>query len=132
MHARQAAPNVCYAVLMKIIFRLTAWGLAAAISFAMLGPASQRPQLNVGQNVEHALAFVLLGLAFGLAHTRNRWLTAAGVIGFTGLIEVMQLLAPGRHARLSDFVVDALAAALGLLVVAAIERMLRGTQRSAS
>lgn len=117
---------------MTIVLRLIAWGLAVAITFAMLGPASQRPQLNAGQNVEHALAFVLLGLAFGLAHARNRWFTAAGVIGFTGLIELMQLLAPGRHARWSDFVVDALAAALGLVVVAAIHRLLGGTQRPAS
>jgi VanZ family protein len=117
---------------MTTVFRLIAWGLAAAIAFAMLGPASQRPQLHVGQNVEHALAFVLLGLAFGLAYTRRRWLTAAGVIGFTGLIELLQLLAPGRHARWSDFVVDALAAALGLVLVATIDRVIRGVQRPAS
>ena len=32
----------------------------------------------------------------------------------TGLIEILQLWAPGRHARLEDFVVDALAACVGL------------------
>ena len=37
------------------------------------------------------------------------------VIVYTGLIEVLQFLAPGRHARLSDFVVDALAACAGLV-----------------
>ena len=52
---------------MTIILRLFAWGLAAAIAFATLGPAAQRPHSNLGQNGEHALAFVLLGLAFGLA-----------------------------------------------------------------
>ena len=99
---------------MTIILRLFAWGLAAAIAFATLGPAEQRPHSNLGQNGEHALAFVLLGLAFGLAHTRNRLHTAVFVIAFTGLIEILQFLAPGRHARLEDFVVDALAASLGL------------------
>lgn len=117
---------------MTIVFRLIAWGLVAAIAFAMLGPASQRPQLNAGQNIEHALAFVPLGLAFGLAYTRHRWLTAAGVIGFTGLIELLQLLVPGRHARLSDFVVDAIAAALGLVIVATFERVFKGTRRPAA
>ena len=115
---------------MMIILRLIAWGLAAAIAFATIGPAAQRPHSNLGQNGEHALAFVLLGLAFGLAHTRNRSLTATFVIAFTGLIEILQLWAPGRHARISDFVVDALAASLGLLVAAALDRKLRRTQRS--
>ena len=115
---------------MTIILRLFAWGLAAAIAFATLGPAEQRPHSNLGQNGEHALAFVLLGLAFGLAYTRSRWLTAAFVIAFTGLIEVLQFWAPGRHARLQDFLVDALAASLGLVAAAAIDWTIRRTQRS--
>jgi VanZ family protein len=115
---------------MTIILRLFAWGLAAAIAFATLGPAEQRPHSALGQNGEHALAFVLLGLAFGLAHTRNRLHTAAFVIAFTGLIEVLQFLAPGRHARLEDFVVDALAASLGLAAAAALGWTIRRTQRS--
>ena len=117
---------------MTIILRLFAWGLAAAIAFATLGPAEQRPHSNLGQNGEHALAFVLLGLAFGLAHTRNRSLTAAFVIAFTGLIEIMQFWAPGRHARMEDFVVDALAASLGLVAAAALDWMVRRTRPSAS
>jgi VanZ family protein len=115
---------------MTIILRLFAWGLAAAIAFATLGPAEQRPHSTLGQNGEHALAFVLLGLAFGLAYTRNRLHTAAFVIAFTGLIEMLQFLAPGRHARLEDFVVDALAASLGLAAAAALGWTIRRTQRS--
>jgi VanZ family protein len=115
---------------MTIILRLFAWGLAAAIAFATLGPAEQRPHSNLGQNGEHALAFVLLGLVFGLAHTRNRSLTAAFVIAYTGVIEVLQFWAPGRHARMEDFVVDALAASLGLATAAALDWMIRRTRRS--
>lgn len=115
---------------MTIILRLLAWGLAAAVAFATLGPAEQRPHLNLGQNGEHALAFVLLGLTFGLTHTRNRLHTAAFVIAFTGLIEILQFLAPGRHARMQDFVVDALAASLGLAAAATLDWTMRRTQRS--
>ena len=117
---------------MTIILRLLAWGLAAAIAFATLGPPEQRPHLGLGQNGEHALAFVLLGLVFGLAHTRNRLHTAAFVVAFTALIEILQFLAPGRHARMEDFVVDALAATLGLASVAAFDWTIRRTQRSLS
>ena len=115
---------------MTIILRLFAWGLAAAIAFATLGPAGQRPHLNLGQNGEHALAFLLLGLAFGISYTRDRQRMAAIIIAFTGLIEVLQFLAPGRHARLEDFAVDALAASLGLAAAAALGWTIRRTQRS--
>jgi VanZ family protein len=115
---------------MTIILRLFAWGLAAAIAFATLGPPEQRPHSSLGQNGEHALAFVLLGLAFALAYPRSRLLTAMFVVGYTGLIEILQLWAPGRHARLEDFVVDALAASLGLAAAAALGWTIRRTQRS--
>src|SRR6186997_1544744 len=115
---------------MTILLRLFAWGLAAAIAYATLGPAAQRPHSNLGQNGEHALAFVLLGLAFGLAYARAPLRTAILVIAYTGLIEVLQFWAPGRHARLEDFVVDALAASLGLVAAVALDWTMRRTQRS--
>jgi VanZ family protein len=33
---------------------------------------------------------------------------------FCGAIEIVQLLVPGRHSRLSDFIVDALGAVTGV------------------
>ena len=115
---------------MTILLRLFAWGLAAAIAYATLGPATQRPHSNLGQNGEHAFAFVLLGLAFGLAYARAPGRTAILVIVYTGLIEVLQFLAPGRHARLSDFVVDALAGCAGLVGARAIDWMIGRVRRS--
>ena len=109
---------------MTIILRLFAWGLAAAIAFATLGPAEQRPHSNLGQNGEHAL-----GLAFALAYRRSRLLTAMFVVGYTGLIEILQLWAPGRHARLEDFVVDALAACLGIALAVGIDWAIKLARR---
>lgn len=105
---------------MTIILRIFAWLLAAAVAFATLGPPRLRPHSDLSQNGEHALAFVLLGLAFGLAYTRHRLLTAVIAVGGIGLIEILQFWAPGRHARLEDFIVDALAACAGLAVAAAL------------
>src|ERR1700688_3639250 len=99
---------------MTMMLRLFAWLLAAAVTFATLGPPRFRPHSNFGHDGEHALAFVLLGLAFGRAYTRNRLLTPAIAVVMIGVIEILQLWAPGRHARLEDFVVDALAACVGL------------------
>jgi VanZ family protein len=106
---------------MTAFLRVIAWALAAAVTFATLGPARLRPHADLGQNGEHALAFVLVGLAFGLAYRRNRLLTTLVAVVMTGAIEIMQFWAPGRHARLSDFIVDALAACAGLAAAAALD-----------
>jgi VanZ family protein len=115
---------------MTILLRIFAWLLAAAVTFATLGPASLRPQSDLGQDGEHGLAFVLVGLAFGIAYTRRRLLIAAIVIVWVGLIELLQLWAPGRHARLEDFVVDGLAAGAGLAVAAGLGWIIQRSRRS--
>jgi VanZ family protein len=106
---------------MTILFRIIAWLLAAAVTFATLGPARLRPHSHLGQNGEHALAFVLLGLAFGLAYPGNRLRTAVIAVVLIGMLELLQFVAPGRHARLEDLVVDALAACVGFVVAAGVD-----------
>jgi VanZ family protein len=117
---------------MTMVLRLIAWGLAAAVTFATLGPPRYRPHADLGQNGEHALAFVLVGLAFGIAYRTNRLITALAAVVMIGAIEVLQFWAPGRHARLSDFVVDALAACAGLTVVAALDWVVSRTRPQTS
>jgi VanZ family protein len=114
---------------MTIILRLIAWLLATAVVFATLGPAQYRPHSNFGQDGEHALAFILVGVAFGLAYPRQRLLTVAMSVFMIGALEVLQIWAPGRHARLEDFVVDALAACVGFAIAAALDLL---TTRSRS
>ena len=106
---------------MTIFIRTLAWCLAAAVAFATLGPPYYRPHTDLGQNAEHAIAFILIGLAFGLAYTRTWLLTTLVAVVMTGVIEILQFWAPGRHARLMDFVVDALAACVGLAAAAALD-----------
>jgi VanZ family protein len=118
---------------MTTILRIFAWLLAAAVTFATLGPPRFRPHSHLGQDAEHALAFILLGLAFGVAYRRHRLLTSAISVVLIGAIEILQLWAPGRHARLEDFVVDALAAVAGLAVAAGLDwamQRLRGTAKA--
>lgn len=103
------------------MLRLFAWLLAVAVTFATLGPPSFRPHSDLGQDGEHALAFVLVGLAFGFAYSRNRLLTTVASVVMIGVLEILQLWAPGRHARFEDFVVDALAACIGFAVTAMLD-----------
>jgi VanZ family protein len=102
---------------MTFVLRIFAWLLAAAVTFSTLGPPRYRPHSDLGQDGEHALAFVLIGIAFGLAYPRHR-MTVAVTIVLIGVLELLQLLVPGRHARLEDFIVDALAACVGFVIAA--------------
>ena len=104
---------------MSILVRSIAWLLAAAVTFATLSPPGLRPHSDLGQDGEHALAFILVGLAFGLAYRRRRLLSATTAVVLIGVLELMQFWAPGRHARLEDFLVDALTACLGFALAAA-------------
>jgi len=110
---------------MTLLLRLTAWLLAAAVAFATLGPSSYRPHADIGQDGEHGLAFILVGLAFGLAYPRHRIRTTTIAVVMTGALELAQFWAPGRHARLEDFIVDAAAACLGFVLAAALDWLAR-------
>jgi VanZ family protein len=116
---------------MTTILRIFAWLLAAAVTFATLGSPRFRPHSPLGQDGEHALAFVLLGLAFGLAYRRHRLLTSAISVVMIGAIEILQLWAPGRHARLEDFAVDALAAGAGLAAASGLDWAMQRLRRTA-
>jgi hypothetical protein len=120
--------ETCYRHAMTFAFRIIAWLLTAAVTFATLGPPQYRPHLGLGQDGEHALAFVLVGLAFGLAYPGRRLLTAGLAVALIGVLELLQLWMPGRHARWEDFVVDALAACAGIAAAAAIEWMMQRSE----
>jgi VanZ family protein len=107
--------------LLTTLLRLFAWSLAAAVTFATLGPASLRPHSHLGQDGEHALAFMLVGVAFGLAYARHRLLASVIAVLSIGLLEILQFWAPGRHARFEDFAVDALTACAGLVFAAGLD-----------
>ena len=110
---------------MTTLSQIGAWLLAGAVALAALGPARYRPRLWITHYGEHALAFILVGLAFALAYPRQRLLVAVMLIVLTGLLELVQLLIPGRHARLNDWLVDVLAALIGVALVAMIDRFMR-------
>jgi hypothetical protein len=115
---------------MTLILRIIAWLLTAAVTVATLGPPWLRPHSDLGQDGEHALAFVLVGLAFGLAYTGHRLVTATVAVVLIGVLELLQLWMPGRHARWEDFVVDALAACTGIAVAAMLDWTMQRMRRS--
>jgi VanZ family protein len=94
--------------MMKAV-RRSAWFLTLAIVILSLVPPELRPRLGGPHALEHFVIFSATGVTSGLGYG-PRYSTAIGLVLFAGAIELAQLFVPGRHARLSDFVVDALAA----------------------
>jgi len=101
----------------KFVAKVAGWLLLAVIVFLTLSPASYRPVTKVGHNLEHFLIHVVLGVTFGIGYARQWWLVALGLVGLTAAVEFAQLFVPGRHARLKDLVIDAVAVCLGVAIV---------------
>ncbi len=97
-------------------FRALGWILVAAILALSVVPPSLRPMTSIPHNLEHFAIFALCGYSFGLGYRSHHLLLAIGLAAFSGLVEMLQLMTPGRHARSIDFIVDALASCVGVLV----------------
>lgn len=114
---------------MKLAFRLTAWALVVAIVVVTLGPPRLRPVTEMSQNFEHGFAFVVLGAAFCLGYSGRLLQLIAASVPLIGVLELLQLWVPGRHARLSDFVVNCLATIVGLACAAVFQRLVARPQK---
>jgi VanZ family protein len=95
--------------------RLISWGLIAAIVALSIAPVDLRPVTEAPHKIEHLAAFYPAGLALALGYNIKRWLLSLILAAFCAVIEMMQLLVPGRHARLEDFIVDVMAMWAGLI-----------------
>jgi VanZ family protein len=100
---------------MLTVCRIAAWLLGATIVVLSLVPPAFRPETDLPHHLEHTVIFAATGLAFGLGYGLRNGLVMIALLVFTGTIELAQLMVPGRHARLSDFTVDAAAVCFGLL-----------------
>jgi VanZ family protein len=107
------------------IARVTAWLLVLAAAFLTLAPRSFRPVTGVEHDLEHFLAFTLLGLVLATGYPNRRLVLALAGIAMAGLLETFQAWAPGRHANVSDFAVNAIGMCVGVAFVAVIDRMRR-------
>jgi VanZ family protein len=98
----------------RTLFQIAAWLCIVAIGVLSLVAPPLRPVTVLPHALEHAGIFAAAGFAAGLGYPHRPTLTMAALVVFSGAVEVAQLFAPGRHATLRDFVVDAGAACLGL------------------
>jgi hypothetical protein len=103
--------------------RITGWSLAAAIVVLSVVPPTLRPETALPHNVEHFGIFCATGIAFGLGYYRKYLVLLPLLMTFAAGVELLQLTVPGRHARLIDFTVDALAVCVGVMMPLLARRM---------
>jgi membrane associated rhomboid family serine protease len=98
---------------MESLFKCLTVGLLMAIIVLSFVPAGFRPQTGLPHNLEHGVIFALLGAAMVLGYRIRFWTWMTLGPLFAAVIEVLQLGVPGRHAKLSDFFIDAGGVLLG-------------------
>jgi VanZ family protein len=77
-------------------------------------PADERLVTGLGQTAEHFLCFAIVGLVVPFSFPASLKKLLAAAVLFALAIELVQIPLPTRHARLSDFLIDALAGCIGI------------------
>jgi hypothetical protein len=104
----------CPPSLLATLTRVLAWGLITIIIVLTIVPPFLRPITGTSHNFEHLAIFLATGTAFGLGYQRREVILCASGILFSAALEISQMVIPGRHARLSDFLVDAMSVCVGI------------------
>ncbi|WP_111542437.1 VanZ family protein [Mesorhizobium kowhaii] len=99
---------------MTKLSRIAASALLAIIIFATLSPIQMRPHIAEA-NVERALAYVLLGFVLALGFPNRLYQAAIFVVATAGVLELLQIIDPGRHAQFADALVKASAGVIGIV-----------------
>ncbi|HET7413748.1 MAG TPA: VanZ family protein [Pararhizobium sp.] len=100
---------------MTIISRIASIALLIGIAVVTLCPINFRPETGHA-DLERAAAYLLFGIALGIGFPRRLQYSMAFVIGVAVVLEALQLIDPGRHGRLDDMLVKAVAGIIGILL----------------
>jgi VanZ family protein len=106
-------------------WRVVAWALLIAIAIATLGPIGIRPITGEPPQLERLLAYVLMGAAFALAYPRQFLVISIGIVAVAGALEVLQLVDPGRHGQVPDFLAKAAGGLIGIICGNVLSRVMR-------
>jgi VanZ family protein len=89
------------------------WALLVYIGFVTLSPIQQRPHVG-GVLFERAAAFGLMGFLLAIAYQQYIARLLVFVVGVAVVLELSQLLVPGRHAEIPDAIEKIAGGALGV------------------
>ena len=107
--------NTVVQMRMKIL-KVANWLIVFGLVIATIVPAGERPVTNLQHDIEHLLTFGLTGTVFGFNYPRQLGASLFIAVVFALVLELSQIPLETRHARLEDFLVDAMAGCLGILI----------------
>jgi VanZ family protein len=104
--------------------RLAAAGAAVVVAVASLSPQSPAVASGLGDKLDHLAAYTVLTvlMALGWAGRISVGIIFAAVIGFGGLLELLQAFSPGRQPDWADFAVNTTGCLIGLAATVLIRR----------
>jgi VanZ family protein len=109
------APSLGYERSMVHFSRIAGFVILTVIALVTLCPIDLRPETGHA-TLERMAAFLLLGLALGMGFPRRAFSSSVFVIAVAVLLEALQTIDPGRHARFMDMAVKAAAGVAGVAV----------------
>jgi VanZ family protein len=107
----------------RTYFRIIAWLCVITIGVLSIVAPALRPVTFLPHSLEHAAIFAAAGFAATLGYPGRATHQMSAFVLFAAAVELGQIFAPGRHARLTDFVIDALAACAGFALAQALARL---------
>lgn len=117
-----------FPLLARIVQARHRWRLVLALLLLVVGclalmPAPPRELSTGWDKLNHVLAFAALAFSARLSFPRRPlWHVVLGLLAFGGLIELVQLVVPGRSCDWEDLMADAIGIAVGLLAARLVWR----------
>ena len=108
---------------LRRLLRIAFYAAAALVAALSLAPAATLPATSIGDKMEHAIAYAVLGLLGAASSVRDAMRTILGLAAFGLIIEGLQTFSPGRSPDLLDAVADAIGAGLGCAAAIVLRRM---------
>jgi VanZ family protein len=105
---------------------LTGWVFVAVVIMLSLVPGGYRPHLEgVTNEFEHVIAYAGTAGAFTLVNPgiRKATIIVFSLTALGTLLEIAQLMVPGRNASLRDIAADAVGALIGVGLAALVRRI---------
>jgi VanZ family protein len=106
----------------SFLVRVAGWLVIIVIIILSLMPGHARPHSGVDGGYEHLLAYLSAGILLGFGYPERNARIRLGVllIVLSGVFEILQLWAPGRHSELAGFLGSSAGATLGMIAAAMV------------
>jgi hypothetical protein len=115
---------------MRLIFRIAAWTLLAAIAVFTDGPLFLRPETGLSPNIERFVGLAAVGLLFAVAYPKRCLLIFELLVIAVCSFEYVQQFVHYRHGTTHDAVIKCVGAAAGIMMGVFVNAVSASSKRS--